>query len=132
MSCGTWILNINTDSFYLIPWHCLILDIIDSITAAVPVFNIMILLNFIQKLMWHLLWNLSVLLVTLGILIIVHEFGHFWVASRCGVTVTRVSIGFWHVLWRKFDKYGTEYVISAIPLGGYIQMLDYKVDKARI
>src|SRR5471030_159963 len=78
--------------------------------------------------MLHFLWNLAAFIVALGILITVHEFGHFWVARRCGVTVERFSIGFGRALWRHRDKHGTEYVIAAIPLGGYVKMLDERVD----
>ena len=64
-------------------------------------------------------------IVALGVLITVHEFGHFWVARRLGVKVLRFSIGFGKPLWtwrRKNDD--TEYVIAALPLGGYVLMLD--------
>ncbi len=64
-------------------------------------------------------------LVALGILIAVHEYGHFWVARKVGVKVLRFSLGFGKPLWRKTlgeDK--TEFVIAAIPLGGYVKMLD--------
>lgn len=54
----------------------------------------------------------------------VHEFGHFYVARRCGVQVLRFSIGFGKVLLRWHDRQGTEYAIAAIPLGGYVKMLD--------
>jgi len=64
-------------------------------------------------------------LVTLGILITVHEFGHFWVARRLGVKVLRFSIGFGAPLWsRRSAIDDTEYVVAAIPLGGYVKMLD--------
>jgi regulator of sigma E protease len=62
--------------------------------------------------------------VTLGVLVTIHEFGHFWVARRCGVKVLRFSIGFGKPLWRWHDRTGTEFVIAAIPLGGYVKMLD--------
>lgn len=52
----------------------------------------------------------------------VHEYGHFWAARCCGVKVIRFSIGFGKVLFRKKDKYGTEFAFSLIPLGGYVQM----------
>lgn len=68
-------------------------------------------------------------IVALGILVAVHEWGHFWVARRCGVKVERFSIGFGKALWRRTDKLGTEYVIAAIPLGGYVKMLDERVDE---
>ncbi|GAA0475191.1 MULTISPECIES: sigma E protease regulator RseP [Tatumella] len=74
--------------------------------------------------MGSILWNIGAFIVGLGILITVHEFGHFWVARRCGVWVERFSIGFGPALWRRTDKQGTEYVIAAIPLGGYVKMLD--------
>jgi regulator of sigma E protease len=64
------------------------------------------------------------LIVTLGVLITFHEFGHFVVARRCGVKVLRFSIGFGKALWSRRDRHGTEFVIAAIPLGGYVKMLD--------
>jgi len=64
------------------------------------------------------------LIVTLGVLITFHEFGHFVVARRCGVKVLRFSVGFGKALWTRKDKLGTEFVIAAIPLGGYVKMLD--------
>src|SRR5688572_4137656 len=64
------------------------------------------------------------LLVSLGVLVTFHEFGHYWVARRCGVKVLRFSIGFGKALWSRRGKDGTEYVIAAIPLGGYVKMLD--------
>ena len=69
--------------------------------------------------------SIAVMVFTLVVLVAVHEFGHFWVARRCGVKVLRFSIGFGPVLpgCRWHDSKGTEYVIAAIPLGGYIKML---------
>lgn len=64
------------------------------------------------------------LIVALGILVTFHEFGHYWVARRCGVKVLRFSIGFGKPLWMRRGKDGTEWVIAAIPLGGYVKMLD--------
>jgi regulator of sigma E protease len=75
------------------------------------------------------------LIVTLGVLITFHEFGHFVVARRYGVKVLRFSIGFGKALWSRRDSRGTEYVIAAIPLGGYIKMLDERegdVDPAEL
>jgi regulator of sigma E protease len=63
-------------------------------------------------------------LVALGVLVTFHEFGHFWVARRCGVKVLRFSVGFGTPLIRWHDRQGTEYVVAAIPLGGYVKMLD--------
>jgi regulator of sigma E protease len=69
--------------------------------------------------------TLVAFLVTLGVLIVIHEYGHYWVARRCGVKVLRFSIGFGRPLWRTVrgaDR--TEWVVAAIPLGGYVRMLD--------
>lgn len=63
-------------------------------------------------------------LVALGVLVTFHEYGHFWVARRCGVKVLRFSVGFGTPLVRWHDRQGTEFVIAAIPLGGYVKMLD--------
>lgn len=63
-------------------------------------------------------------LIALGVLVTIHEFGHFWVARRCGVKVLRFSIGFGTPLLRWSDRQGTEYVIAALPLGGYVKMAD--------
>lgn len=60
--------------------------------------------------------------VLICVLVFVHEYGHFWAARKCGVKVTRFSIGFGKVLFRKTDKHGTEFAFSLIPLGGYVQM----------
>jgi regulator of sigma E protease len=72
-----------------------------------------------------MLSTLLAFVVTLGILIVIHEYGHYWVARRCGVKVLRFSIGFGRPLWRHVagaDR--TEWVVAAIPLGGYVRMLD--------
>ncbi|UCJ16604.1 sigma E protease regulator RseP [Pseudomonas sp. MM211] len=63
-------------------------------------------------------------LIALGVLVTFHEYGHFWVARRCGVKVLRFSVGFGTPLVRWHDRQGTEFVIAAIPLGGYVKMLD--------
>ena len=65
------------------------------------------------------------LIVTLGLLIAFHEYGHFWTARKLGVKVLRYSIGFGKPLWmRRRGEDQTEYVLAAIPLGGYVKMLD--------
>jgi regulator of sigma E protease len=64
------------------------------------------------------------MIVSLGVLVTFHEFGHFWVARRCGVKVLRFSVGFGKPLWSYYDRHGTEFAIAAIPLGGYVKMLD--------
>ena len=66
--------------------------------------------------------------VTIGLLVTFHEFGHFWVARRCGVKVHRFSIGFGRPLWTRVGRDGTEYVLAAIPLGGYVSMLDERAE----
>ena len=64
-------------------------------------------------------------LLTLGVLIVVHEYGHYRVAVACGVRVLRFSVGFGPVLWRRQrDANSTEFVLCALPLGGYVRMLD--------
>ena len=63
-------------------------------------------------------------LVTLGVLITFHEYGHYWVARRCGIDVLRFSIGFGKPLFKWKNRHGTEFVVAAIPLGGYVKMLD--------
>ena len=63
-------------------------------------------------------------LIALGVLVSFHEYGHFWVARRCGVKVQKFSIGFGTALLRWKDSQGTEFVIAALPLGGYVKMVD--------
>lgn len=75
------------------------------------------------------LWNLLSFILVIGIIVVVHEYGHFWVARRCGVKVLRFSIGFGKPLFKWHDKLGTEYVVAAIPLGGYVKMLDERVEQ---
>jgi regulator of sigma E protease len=74
------------------------------------------------------LWNAFAFIIALGLLVTVHEFGHFWVARKNGVMVKRFSIGFGKALFSWRDRQGTEYVIAAIPLGGYVRMLDERID----
>jgi regulator of sigma E protease len=63
-------------------------------------------------------------LVAIGVLVAIHEFGHFWMARRLGIRVVRFSVGFGRMLWRRQAADGTEYALSAIPLGGYVKLLD--------
>ncbi len=64
-------------------------------------------------------------LLAVGLLVTVHEFGHYWVARRLGFKVLRFSVGFGKALWsRTAGADGTEYVLAAIPLGGYVKLLD--------
>ncbi|MBD1575076.1 MULTISPECIES: sigma E protease regulator RseP [Vibrio] len=78
--------------------------------------------------MTSIIWNLASFIVALGILVAVHEFGHFWVARRCGVKVEKFSIGFGKSIWSRKAKDGVEYTIAMIPLGGFVKMLDSRVD----
>ncbi|MGM0703085.1 MAG: sigma E protease regulator RseP [Pseudomonadota bacterium] len=71
-----------------------------------------------------LIQNVLAVIVVLGLLITFHEFGHFWVARRCGVKVLRFSVGFGRPIWSLYDRHGTEFAVAAIPLGGYVKMLD--------
>ncbi|MGB5082132.1 MAG: RIP metalloprotease RseP [Burkholderiales bacterium] len=73
----------------------------------------------------NLLNTLLAFVVALGVLIVVHEFGHYLVARLCGVKVLRFSIGFGKALWRgRYGRDRTEWVIAALPLGGFVKMLD--------
>jgi regulator of sigma E protease len=71
-----------------------------------------------------ILLNILYFLLALGILVTFHEFGHFYIARRCGVKVLRFSVGFGRPLLTWRDSRDTEYVLAAIPLGGYVKMLD--------
>lgn len=64
------------------------------------------------------------MLVTLGILVTFHEYGHYWVARRFGVKVLKFSVGYGKLFWSKVDKHGTEFGFAPIPLGGYVKLLD--------
>ncbi len=64
------------------------------------------------------------MIVSLGVLVTFHEFGHYWVARRCGVKVLRFSVGFGKPLWSRRGRNGTEFAVAALPLGGYVKMLD--------
>jgi regulator of sigma E protease len=74
-------------------------------------------------------------LVAIGLLVAVHEFGHFWMARRLGIRVLRFSIGFGRALWSRRAADGTEYAIASIPLGGYVKLLDERegpIDPAHV
>ena len=68
--------------------------------------------------------SLLAFLLAIGVLVSVHELGHYWVARACGVYVLRFSIGFGRPLWRRESRSGTEWVVAALPFGGYVKMLD--------
>ncbi|NDG88591.1 MAG: RIP metalloprotease RseP, partial [Gammaproteobacteria bacterium] len=73
----------------------------------------------------ELLHTLFFFLIALIVLIAVHEFGHYWVARRLGVRVLRFSLGFGTVIWRhQKTPMDTEFTLSALPLGGYVRMVD--------
>src|SRR5262245_43459941 len=76
--------------------------------------------------MLYIGWRLVAFIVAIGVLVAVHEFGHFWVARRLGFKVLRFSIGFGKPIarWRGAAPDHTEYWLSSIPLGGYVKMLD--------
>ena len=74
--------------------------------------------------MMDVMWSIAGFLVAIGVLVAFHEFGHYWVARRCGVKVLRFSIGFGKPLLTRRAADGVEWVVSAIPLGGYVKMLD--------
>lgn len=72
-----------------------------------------------------IIYSITAFIVAIGVLVTVHEFGHFWVARKLGVKVLRFSVGFGKPLWSKqANPDATEYVIASIPLGGYVKMLD--------
>jgi regulator of sigma E protease len=74
--------------------------------------------------MLDLIQTIFAFILTIGLLVTVHEFGHYWVARRCGVKILRFSVGFGKPLWlRRFGPDQTEFVIAAVPLGGYVKML---------
>lgn len=75
------------------------------------------------------IWSFFSFIVALGILVFIHEFGHFWVARKNGIKVLRFAVGFGKPIYSWYDKQGTEYTIGLIPLGGYVRMLDTRVDE---
>ncbi|MDN7123558.1 sigma E protease regulator RseP [Pseudidiomarina sp. 1APP75-32.1] len=81
--------------------------------------------------MLDIIWSLGAFVVTLGVLVTFHEFGHFWVARKCGVKVLTFSVGFGKAFWQRTGKDGTVYQLSRIPLGGYVRMLDERVDDVK-
>ena len=73
-----------------------------------------------MNLVWYALWYV----IAVGFLVVVHEFGHFWVARRLGFKVLRFSVGFGKPIWRRMMGDGTELVLGPIPMGGYVKFLD--------
>ncbi|MEM0910451.1 MAG: RIP metalloprotease RseP [Pseudomonadota bacterium] len=78
--------------------------------------------------MIEILNNIFFFVVALGILVAVHEWGHYYVAKLCGVKILRFSIGFGKPIYQRVTSAGMQFVIAAIPLGGYVRMLDGRVD----
>lgn len=78
--------------------------------------------------MTEILNNIFFFVVALGVLVAVHEWGHYYVAKLCGVKILRFSIGFGKAIYKRTTSTGMEFVIAAIPLGGYVRMLDCRVD----
>jgi regulator of sigma E protease len=74
------------------------------------------MLEFLSSVWW--------MLVTLGVLVTFHEYGHYWVARKFGVKVLKFSVGYGKLFWSKIDKHGTEFGFAPIPLGGYVKLLD--------
>ncbi len=75
--------------------------------------------------LFSVVYSILAFIVAIGVLVTVHEFGHYWVARKMGVKVLRFSIGFGKPIWqRRWGADQTEYVIARIPLGGYVKMLD--------
>mgnify|MGYP001817594492 FL=1 len=79
--------------------------------------------------MFELIQMLFWAIIAFVILVAVHEFGHFWVARKLGVKVVRFSIGFGRKVWSRQGRDGVEYVFAAIPLGGYVKMVDEREEK---
>ena len=73
-----------------------------------------------MNLVWSALWYV----IAVGFLVVVHEFGHFWVARRLGFKVLRFSVGFGKPIWSRMLSDDTELVLAPIPMGGYVKMLD--------
>jgi regulator of sigma E protease len=82
------------------------------------------------------IYSIAAFVIAIGVLVTIHEFGHFWVARKMGVKVLRFSVGFGKPLWiKKAGDDQTEYVLASIPLGGYVKMLDEReaeVDEAEL
>ena len=74
---------------------------------------------------FSLMQTIAAFVVALGVLVVIHELGHYWVARKCNVKVLRFSVGFGRPLYtwvRGADR--TEWVLAAVPLGGFVKMLD--------
>lgn len=77
-----------------------------------------------------ILQNILAFIFAIGILVTIHEFGHYWVAKKLGIKILRFSVGFGKPIWMKrFGADQTEFTVSSIPLGGYVKMLDEREAK---
>ncbi|HEC27375.1 MAG TPA: RIP metalloprotease RseP [Gammaproteobacteria bacterium] len=74
--------------------------------------------------MLEFIYSIAGFILALGILVTVHEFGHFWVARRLGIKVLKFSVGFGRPIWSRTASDGTVYALGSLPLGGYVKMLD--------
>ena len=79
--------------------------------------------------MLSILWNIASFILALSILVAVHEWGHYYVAKLCKVKILKFSIGFGKPIYKRITSTGMEFIIASIPLGGYVRMLDGRVDE---
>lgn len=79
--------------------------------------------------MLPIIWNIASFVLALSILVAVHEWGHYYVAKLCKVKILKFSIGFGRPLYKRITSSGMEFIIASIPLGGYVRMLDGRVDQ---
>ena len=81
----------------------------------------------------ELLQTVLAFIVVIGVLVTIHEFGHYLVARWCGVKVLKFSVGLGRPIWsRRVGPDQTEWAISMVPLGGYVKMLDARADDAGV
>jgi regulator of sigma E protease len=76
-----------------------------------------------------IIWNIASFVIALSILVAVHEWGHYYVAKLCKVKILKFSIGFGKPIYKRVTSSGMEFIIASIPLGGYVRMLDGRVDQ---
>lgn len=79
--------------------------------------------------MLAILWNVASFIIALSILVAVHEWGHYYVAKLCRVKILKFSIGFGKPIYKRVTSTGMEFIIAAVPLGGYVRMLDGRIDE---
>ncbi len=79
--------------------------------------------------MLPILWNIASFIIALSILVAVHEWGHYYVAKLCKVKILKFSIGFGKPIYKRVTSTGMEFIIASVPLGGYVRMLDGRVDQ---